>query len=176
MSRLYRKILFFVAIAGIAAPVLGTESFSSSGPVVSGSRALLFFGSAAAPADAPLAVKRAIWAGNQLHRKPYRYGGGHKTFFDKGYDCSGSVSYLLGASGLIRSPISSNEFRSYGSRGKGKWITIYARNGHAFAVIAGLRFDTTEWNETRPNRHWAPRWRLSYREPRHFEARHPVGL
>ena len=176
MSRLFYKILFLAAISGIAAPVVGAESFPSSGPVVAGSKALLFFGSASAPADAPLAVKRAIWAGNQLRRKPYRYGGGHKRFFDNGYDCSGTISYVLGAAGLIRSPISSNEFRSYGSRGKGKWITIYARNGHAFAVIAGLRLDTTEWNETRPNRHWAPRWRLSYREPRRFEARHPVGL
>ncbi len=176
MSCLSHKILLLAAISGIATRGFGAESFPSYGPVVSGSKAVLHLGWASAPLDAPMAVKRAIWAGNQLRRKPYRYGGGHRTFFDRGYDCSGTISYVLAAAGLIRLPISSDEFRSFGRAGKGKWITIYARNGHAFAVIAGLRLDTTEWNETRPNRHWAPRWRASYRKPRHFSARHPVGL
>jgi hypothetical protein len=176
MSRLCFRILFFTTFGGIALPVFGAESFPSSGPVVAGSKAVLRLGWASAPAEAPLAVKRAIWAGNQLRWKPYRYGGGHRILFDRGYDCSGTISYVLIAAGLMRSPISSDEFRSFGSAGKGKWITIYARDGHAFAVIAGLRLDTTEWNETKPNRHWAPRWRASYREPRHFKARHPLGL
>ena len=100
--------------------------------------ARLRFGRAAAPKNAPLAVKRAIWAAYQLRSRLYRYGGGHKSFYDRGYDCSGTVSYALGAAGLIASPLSSTEFRSYGGRGPGKWITIYAREGHTFAVIAGL--------------------------------------
>jgi hypothetical protein len=83
-------------------------------------------------------MKRAIWAANQLRRKPYRYGGGHKSFDDRSYDCSGTISYVLDAAGLISSSMSSTEFRSYGDRSSGKWITIYARQGHTFAVIAGL--------------------------------------
>jgi hypothetical protein len=119
-------------------------------------------------------VKRAIWAANQLRTKPYRYGGGHKTFHDKAYDCSGTISYALAGAGLVSVPLSSKEFRAYGSRGPGKWITVYARNGHTFAVIAGLRLDTTSPHN--PSRRWAPRWQPTERMPGGFEARHPVGL
>ena len=112
---------------------------------MSGKSARLRFGKAAAPKNAPLAVKRAIWAANQLRHKRYRYGGGHKSFDDRGYDCSGTISYVLGAAGLIGLPMSSTEFRNYGDRGPGRWITIYAREGHTFAVIAGLRLDTTPY-------------------------------
>ena len=141
---------------------------------MSGKTARLRFGKAGAPKNAPLAVKRAIWAANQLRHKPYRYGGGHKSFDDRGYDCSGTISYVLGTAGLISSPMSSTEFRSYGDRGSGKWITIYAREGHTFAVIAGLRFDTTLYD--RYIGKWASRWQTIYRPPRGFDARHPVGL
>jgi len=61
-------------------------------------------------------VKRAIWAANQLRSKPCPYGGGHKSFDDRGYDCSGTISYALGAAGLLPSPISSPSFASYGER------------------------------------------------------------
>lgn len=152
---------------GLASP------FPSSGPIVPGKQARLRGGVAAAPLEAPLAVKRAIWAANQLRSKPYRYGGGHRSFNDSGYDCSGTVSYVLGAAGLVPSPMCSKEFRSYGSRGRGKWITVYARNGHSFAVIAGLRLDTTPYNSSR---RWAPRWQTIPRAPFGFEARHPAGL
>jgi hypothetical protein len=121
-------------------------------------------------------VKRAIWAANQLRSKPYRYGGGHRSFDDSGYDCSGTISYALGAAGVVPSPMSSSDFRRFGDRGRGKWITVYARNGHTFAVIAGLRLDTTAWNTMRRDRTWAPRWQTTFREPRGFEARHPAGL
>ncbi len=50
--------------------------------------------------------------------------------------------------------MSSTEFRSYGERGPGKWITIYAREGHTFAVIAGLRLDTTPFDHYTGK--WAP--------------------
>ena len=153
---------------GSAAP------FPSNGPTVCGSLARLDRGVAYAPEKAPEAVKRAIWAANQLRAKPYRYGGGHASFLDGGYDCSGTVSYALAAAGLLRSPLSSNELTRFGDRGRGKWITVYARNGHAFAVIAGLRLDTTAWN-TRSNRE-APRWQLTFRPPHGFEPRHPAGL
>ena len=148
--------------------------FAGSGPTVSGNSARIRGGMAAAPQAAPAAVKRAIWAGNQLRSKPYKYGGGHRSFSDNGYDCSGTVSYVLAGAGLIRSPMSSSEFRKFGERGCGKWITIYARNGHTFAVIAGLRLDTTPWDNS--SNRFAPRWQITSRMPHGFEARHPVGF
>ncbi len=166
----------FVVLAGTSVRGSDRIVFPTSGPVVPGSKACLIFGVAFAPSEAPVAVKRAIWAANQLRRKPYRYGGGHRSFFDRGYDCSGTVSYALAAAGLVRTPMSSSELRRFGRRGKGEWITVYARNGHAFAVIAGLRLDTTAWNDLVANSHWAPRWQLTYRKPRGFVARHPAGL
>ena len=157
-----------VVASTIAAP------FPSSGPTVPGSTARLRYGQACAPERAPFAVKRAIWAGNQLRSKPYRFGGGHRSFNDKGYDCSGTVSYVLGGAGLIKSPMNSSDLRAFGERGRGKWITIYACNGHAFAVVAGLRLDTTPWDNSSDR--WAPRWQTTDRMPFGFQARHPVGL
>ena len=163
-----------------AAIILATDKrasaslFPSSGPTVPGSTARLRFGVACAPAQAPEPVKRAIWAANQLRRKPYRWGGGHRAFADNGYDCSGTVSFALAAAGLINCPMNSSDLEHYGNRGHGKWITVYARDGHAFAVIAGLRLDTTAWNN-RGDRD-APRWQIADRPPRGFESRHPAGL
>jgi hypothetical protein len=168
-----RKTLFGGAIFALLAHGSFASPFPSSGPTVPGIQARLRGGLACAPSEAPLPVKRAIWAANQLRSKPYRYGGGHRSFNDSAYDCSGTVSYALGAAGLVPSPMSSKDFRSYGSRGRGKWITVYARNGHSFAVIAGLRLDTTPYNSSRV---WAPRWQTVSRAPFGFEARHPVGL
>jgi hypothetical protein len=163
----------FVSAGGASA---STASFPTTGPVVPGMRAALRGNVAAAPAQAPLAVKRAIWAANELRTKPYRYGGGHRSFKDSAYDCSGTVSYALGAAGLVKSPMPSSGFRKFGQRGQGKWITVYARNGHTFAVIAGLRLDTTPYNTRRYDSSRAPRWQPTPRQPRGFEARHPAGL
>lgn len=157
-----------------AAPTLAANPFPTRGPTVPGKFAQLRHGVACAPEKAPLSVKRAIWAANELRRRPYRYGGGHRSFLDSGYDCSGTVSYALAAAGLLRVPMSSNELVHYGREGRGRWITVYARNGHAFAVIAGLRLDTTAWNNL--NDRDAPRWHPNYRPPRGFEPRHPAGL
>jgi hypothetical protein len=159
---------------GVVPFSFATEAFPSLGPTTPGNFALLRGNLALAPVNAPLSVKRAIWAANQLRTKPYRFGGGHKTFHDTAYDCSGTISYALAGAGLVAVPMSSKEFRAYGSRGPGKWITVYARDGHTFAVIAGLRLDTTSPHN--PSRRWAPRWQPTERKPRGFEARHPVGL
>src|SRR5438093_9829143 len=134
-----RRILLTLVISGLILPSASADLFPSSGPVVSGKVARLRFGKAAAPKNAPIPVKRAIWAANQLRSKPYRYGGGHKSFDDRGYDCSGTTSYVLAAAGLIGPPLRSTEFRSYGERGPGKWITVYAREGHTVAVSARPR-------------------------------------
>lgn len=152
------------------------SAFPAFGPTVPGSRAVLRGNVAAAPAAAPVEVKRAIWAANQLRSKPYRYGGGHRSFNDSAYDCSGTVSYALGGAGLVPSPMSSSDFKRYGQHGNGKWITVYARNGHTFAVIAGLRLDTTAWNTMKRDSNWAPRWQANFRPPSGFEPRHPAGL
>jgi hypothetical protein len=168
------KILVGATVFALIIPSAIADPFPFSGPLIVGKKARLHSGRAAAPKKAPLAVKRAIWAANQLCSKAYRYGGGHKSFVDRGYDCSGTVSYALGAAGLISSPMSSTEFRRYGERGRGKWITIYARDGHTFAVIAGLRLDTTPYDHYTGK--WAPRWQTTDRSPRGFEPRHPVGL
>jgi hypothetical protein len=168
-----------IGAAFLAAVVCSSSAsaslFPTSGPTVPGNKACLRGGKAFAPAAAPLAVKRAIWAANQLFRKPYIWGGGHKSFTDRGYDCSGTVSYALGGAGLLKSPISSTEFRKYGESGRGKWITVYARNGHTYAIIAGLRLDTTPYLTAHDK--WAPGWQASERVPATgFIARHPVGL
>ena len=152
---------------------------------VAGSKAtLLPDGTAAAPADAPEPVKQAIWAANRLQDKPYKYGGGHAKIEDSGYDCSGTVSYALIHAGLLESPLPSGPFMRWGARGKGRWITVYAHGGHAYAVIAGLRLDTSSYaSRTARTRKVArsafergPRWRPTSRPSRGFRARHPVGL
>src|SRR4051794_15513762 len=112
------------------------------------------FGRAHAPAGAPRAVRAAIAAGNRIQGRPYVWGGGHAKWKSRGYDCSGSVSYVLHAGGLLDSPLVSGAFaRMWGLRGKGHWITVYANRGHAFAYIAGLRFDTSGSGGS------GPRWR-----------------
>jgi cell wall-associated NlpC family hydrolase len=98
---------------------------------------------AVAPADAPPEVQAAIAAANKIVGKPYKYGGGHGQWEDSGYDCSGLVSYALHGAGLLDRPMSSGEFAGWGVSGKGTWMSVYGNSGHAYAVIAGLRLDTS---------------------------------
>jgi hypothetical protein len=144
---------------------------------------LLPDGSAAAPADAPPQVQQAIWAANTIQNMPYVYGGGHGDFEDDGYDCSGTVSYALHGAGLLDSPLDSGSFMQWGEKGPGAWITVYTNPGHAYAVIAGLRLDTSAASVTRSNTRKfkkalerGPRWRPTARSPRGFRARHPLGF
>lgn len=129
-------------------------------------------GYAVAPRGAPKAVKRAIEAGNEICRKPYRRGGGHGRLYDSGYDCSGSTCYVLNKAGLMRGTMPSGPFRKYGRRGEGDWISVYSKNGHVFLVVAGLRFDTS----TNGNGHVGPRWQTKSRSTKQFTVRHPPGL
>ena len=151
----------------------GKETPPTTGPTVPGNRAALKGRIAYAPENAPDCVKRAIWATNYLTWRPYVWGGGHGSFYDRGYDCSGTVSFFLHHGGLLSQPAASNEFQGYGECGKGKWITVYAKNGggHVFAVIAGLRLDTTGFRQEE-----GPRWRMDGRSAFGFNARHPAGL
>ena len=143
---------------------------------VPGTKAVLMDdGFAAAPADAPEAVQAAVFAANEIVGKPYRYGGGHRTFKDTGYDCSGTISYALNGAGLLKSPLDSGSFMRWGQRGKGDWITVYTNPGHAYVVIAGLRLDTSAAGE-RVSSGKGPRWRTGKRAMRGFVKRHPAGF
>ena len=161
----------------VAAPTGGA---SPSDPALQPpKKAVLRDGEAIAPAGAPLAVRRAIRAANEIRTKPYRYGGGHASFVDTGYDCSGAVSYVLRGARLLRSPLSSGPFMTWGQAGPGRWITVYAHRGHAFIVIAGLRFDTGYRSREAAARNAAPgrgpRW--GYARPTDgYTARHPARL
>ena len=124
-----------------------------------------------APSQAPPAVHRAMAAGNALQGKPYRYGGGHASFDDSAYDCSGTVSYILNKAGLLNRTMTSSEFLNYGAPGHGRWITIYARRGHVFMTIAGLRIDTGGTKEDT-----GPRWKPFGRKTSAFVVRHIPGL
>ena len=141
--------------------------------MVSGNHAVLRNGVAYAPSRAPQSVKNAIWAANTLRRKPYVWGGGHGTFYDRGYDCSGTISFALHGAGVLTSPLPSSDLMRYGERGRGRWMTIYSRSGHTFAVIAGLRLDTTDLGR---GGDVGPRWYEYSRDTGGFVARHPVGM
>jgi cell wall-associated NlpC family hydrolase len=132
--------------------------------------ARLVRGVAYAPPDAPPAVVRAIRAGNKLQNKPYRYGGGHSSFVDTAYDCSGTVSFALHGAGVLKAPLASGGLMSWGRAHRGRWITVYANPGHAYMVIAGLRLDTSGTGGS------GPRWQTVKRDRAGFVARHPAGL
>ncbi len=138
---------------------------------VPGRTALIRDGHAIAPDHAPPVVHRATIAGNQLQGKPYRYGGGHARVDDTGYDCSGAVSYVLNKAGLMKGTRTSRGFLNYGEPGPGRWITIYARDGHAFITVAGLRLDTGGTREDT-----GPLWKPFSRKTSSFVLRHPPGL
>jgi hypothetical protein len=144
-------------------------------PTVPGTEATIVDGLAAAPEAAPDAVKQAIWAANKIIGRPYRYGGGHaRGFVDRGYDCSGTVSVALHGAHLLDSPLDSGSFMRWAAGGAGQWITVYTNPDHAYAVIAGLRLDTSAAGD--PSGLKGPRWRPTLRSSRGFKARHPVGL
>jgi hypothetical protein len=142
-------------------------------PPVAGPKAQIVNGLAYAPSGAPPAVTQAIEAGNRIIGMPYRYGGGHQSFEDSGYDCSGSVSYALHGGHLLKSPLDSSSFESWGSDGPGQWITVYTNPGHAYMVIAGIRLDTSSADD--PHGGSGPRWRPLRRSDSSYTARHPVG-
>jgi cell wall-associated NlpC family hydrolase len=123
-------------------------------------------GKAIPPSNAPKRVVRAIEAANRIRKKPYKWGGGHSSFNDNGYDCSGAVSYVLRGARMLKRPMASGGLMSWGKRGKGKWITVYAHGGHAFVEVAGLRFDTSGSGGK------GPRWRKEKRSKSGFKVRH----
>jgi peptidoglycan hydrolase-like protein with peptidoglycan-binding domain len=122
------------------------------------------------PGGLPIRVRRIIAAGDRIAGKPYKYGGGHGQWDDSGYDCSGSVSYALHGAGYLSSALTSGDFMSWGSPGRGRWVTIYAAPGHVYMVVAGRRFDTTGRAEN------GTRWQPDARSSAGYVVRHPPGL
>ncbi len=137
-------------------------------------------GTATAPAGAPAVVKAVIAAANRIIDKPYIYGGGHGQWNDSGYDCSGSVSYALHGANLLSAPEDSTGLESYGSPGRGRWITLYADSGHTWIVVAGIAFDTADYGGPNIPGGSGPRWRSNptgnLADGGNYVVRHPSGL
>jgi hypothetical protein len=174
---------FCLVAVGLAATAAAAPPPSSGGAVFQPpppppEEPTLVDGRVIAPASAPRRVKRVIAAANRLVEKPYVYGGGHRPFsssLDSGYDCSGAVSYALYGGRFLRSPLPSGALMGWGSDGPGRWITVYAHGGHAYLVVAGLRFDTSLRDPDAPGPSSGPRWSRTLRESDAFVARHPRG-
>jgi cell wall-associated NlpC family hydrolase len=162
---------------GLAEPVPDSvirQQLAQSGLTANANQATLTpDGLAIPPIDAPSAVQEVIGAGNEIAHLPYRWGGGHVTYEDTAYDCSGSISFVFEAAHLLNGPVVSGDLMNWGDPGPGKWITIFANAGHTFMYVAGLRFDTVALAETGDR--WSTR---SANEPdlRTFAVRHPPGL
>jgi cell wall-associated NlpC family hydrolase len=186
------------AAACLLAPVAASTAFAEPSPPSSAGggatfeppppppeKATLVDGRVVAPASAPARVKKVIDAANRIVEKPYIYGGGHKPYskgisataarLDRGYDCSGAVSFALFGGRFLRSPLPSGPLMKWGQRGPGTWITVYSSPSHAYVVIAGLRFDTSMHDRDAPGPRTGPRWSRTLRKSKAFVARHPRG-
>ena len=161
-----RGMATLLAACALAAPAPATAGAATP------QAKLLPSGRAVPPPSAPPSVKKMIRAANHIRRRPYRWGGGHRNWNSRGYDCSGSVSYVLHAAGLLDYPLDSRGFMRWGGRGPGSWVRIYANPGHVYAVIAGLRWDTSS---DEGDGH-GPGWSEEMRSGRGFRLRHPLGL
>jgi cell wall-associated NlpC family hydrolase len=117
-----------------------------------------------------VAIKKMVAAGNQIEHLPYVYGGGHGSFTASGYDCSGSVSFVLHGAGLVSTPLDSTDLESFGDPGRGKHVTIYANAGHAWMTIDGRRYDTNALQES------GTRWSSTISSSDGYVVRHPRGL
>jgi hypothetical protein len=113
-----------------------------------------------------------IDAANRIRHRPYHWGGGHRRWNSRGYDCSGSVSYVMHAAGLLDWPLDSTGFMHWGDHGPGQWVRIYANRDHVFAIIAGLRWDTSS---DEGDGH-GPGWSEEMRPTGGFHLRHPLGI
>jgi cell wall-associated NlpC family hydrolase len=155
------------------------EHAIAAGPVLSGPTVpglvgeILPSGKAVPPAGAPRAVKVLMWTANRLIGLPYRYGGGHVSFADRAYDCSGAVSFALHAAGMLSYPEDSTSLEQWGRPGAGRWVTVYTNRGHAWMIVAGVRLDTSPTGD--PAGRDGPRWRPVIPPPRSFRIRRPAG-
>ncbi len=153
---------------------VGTAAGVKPQLLVPGATARYVNGLAAAPMSAPAAVQEIIWAGDEIVGLPYIYGGGHASFESPGYDCSGTVSFALHGANLLATPEDSSELMAWGSRGVGRWVTIFSNAGHAYATVAGMRLDTSAADD--PSNQQGPRWRPLRPANAGFAVVHPLGL
>jgi len=141
------------------------------------------------PADVPLAVQAMVVAGNELQNLPYGPGGHPDPRGAYEEDCSSTVNYVLYRSGVrpIGEIVNENplaqDYARWGLPGPGRWVTLYSTadpTPHVFAVIAGLRLDTSgNGTDVGPNRgQEGPRWRILDHIPTwaRWSVRHPPGL
>ena len=126
-------------------------------------------GTATAPENAPPVIKQMVAAANAIARTPYIWGGGHARLLDRGYDCSGSLSFAFIHAGLLDKPIA-NGWRLMGQAGPGKWLTVYSSTGHVWMELAGLRYDTSALHIA------GSRWTDQPRSTAGFRMRHLPGL
>jgi len=167
-------LLVLAALAALCLTMFTPPASAGGGisvaPTVKGKTAKLRHGVAIPPEDAPARVVQAIEAANKIRNKPYIWGGGHGKWKDKGYDCSGAVSYMLHGGHMLNTPLDSGSLASsWGERGKGRWITVYANGGHTYAVVAGLRWDTSMTAGDGPG------WSTEMRSARGFVKKHYEG-
>jgi hypothetical protein len=86
-----------------------------------------------------------------------------------------AVSYALNGARGVRWPLLWGAVMDWGRYAPGRWITVYAHGGHAYIVVAGLRFDTSLRDPDAPGPSTGPRWSRTLRESDAFVARHPLG-
>jgi cell wall-associated NlpC family hydrolase len=139
-------------------PVAGGQSIGGNGTITP-------------PPGIPAVIARVIAGANAIADFPYVYGGGHASFVDNAYDCSGSVSYALAAGGLLSAPETSGELESWGVPGPGRWITVFANAGHTYMYIDGMLYDTAGRSGV-----YASRWLVGATDNSGYVERHYPGL
>lgn len=162
-------VLFFVSIQQTALAKPASGGLEIKNPNKEVKHAKLVGGKLVPPSAAPRRIKQVIFAANKITNKPYIYGGGHGSFYDRGYDCSGAVSFALHGGNFLRRPLASGALMSWGKTGRGRWLTVFSNRGHAFLVVAGWRFDTSGTGGK------GPRWHRTMSSTRGFKARSVVG-
>jgi cell wall-associated NlpC family hydrolase len=138
---------------------------------VSGGNSIGGNGAIPIPTNAPEVVQRVVAGANAIADFPYVFGGGHASFVDNAYDCSGSVSYALAAGGLLSAPETSGELESWGAPGPGRYITVYAAAGHTYMYVDGIMYNTAGRSGV-----FASRWQVGSVDNGGFVARHWPGL
>ncbi len=123
------------------------------------------------PTDVPEVVQKVVAGANEIADFPYVFGGGHASFVDNAYDCSGSVSYALAAGGLLSQPETSGELESWGVPGPGRYITVYANAGHTYMYVDGILYDTAGRSGV-----YASRWLVGGTDNSGYVVRHYPGL
>ena len=139
-------------------PVAGGESIGGNGTIP-------------IPAEVPEVVQKVVAGANAIADFPYVFGGGHGSFVDNAYDCSGSVSYALAAGGLLNAPETSGELESWGAPGPGRYITVLANAGHTYMYVDGMLYDTAGRSGV-----YASRWQVGAVDNSGYVVRHWPGL